>query len=174
MYSRWALVLGGLIDIIFGVALLMAPAATLSFLFLLFGIYAVLQGTALVAAALAGDNSKSYRSWLAIGGALSFFTGIIALFYREAAFIIVIYFIAFRAIFVGISELITSIRLRNVIHNEFLLGLAGVLNILFGLFILFYPVASVTVLLLVLGWYSVIVGIVLVIRGFMARPAAAY
>lgn len=169
MQSKWVLILLGFLDVILGGILIAYPAATISFIIFVFGIYAVLQGVSLMVGALAASDEGSSRWWMGLGGLAAFLVGLAAFFNQPAALIVLIYFIAVRAIFVGIAELITAIRMRREIEGEFLLGLVGVLNVLFGTFILFYPITSVGLLVIVLGWYSLFAGLVLIIRGFFSR-----
>lgn len=66
-----------------------------------------------------------------------------------------------------------AIRMRKEIRNEWLLGLAGVLSIVFacyfGIYVLMYPWASVLALLWLISVYAMAVGIVFIILGLRTR-----
>ena len=173
MSSRWAFIFAGIIDVLFGIILVLYPSATVGFILVLFGIYAIVQGIALLIAGFTSSELETYRWWLIGGAAVSILAGILALFYPTAAITLLILFIAIRALVVGFSELLAAIRLRKVIANEWLLGFVGVLNILFGIYLLFYPLISASLLILILGWYSIIIGIVTIFRGLRLSAASA-
>jgi uncharacterized membrane protein HdeD (DUF308 family) len=163
---RWAQILVGVFDLILGLFMLYKPFTTINFAVILFSIYAILYGVFILIAAFSDRIAEErFRWWLAIGGGLSLLAGTAALIYPIATVIILIYFVSFRAIFVGVFELAASIQLRKVIKDEFLLGLVGAVNVIFGVFLLFYPLVSVLTLVLFIGWYLIIVGGLLLIRG---------
>jgi uncharacterized membrane protein HdeD (DUF308 family) len=82
---------------------------------------------------------------------------------------VLLYLIAFWAIFTGVLEIVAGIRLRAVIANESLLILMRVVSILFGLFILIFPGAGALAIIFWIGAYAVVFGIMLIALAFRLR-----
>jgi uncharacterized membrane protein HdeD (DUF308 family) len=64
---------------------------------------------------------------------------------------------------------VAGVRLREVIANEFLLILMGVISVLFGLLILIFPGAGALAIIFWIGAYAVVFGIILIILAFSLR-----
>jgi uncharacterized membrane protein HdeD (DUF308 family) len=78
----------------------------------------------------------------------------------------------------GIFEIAAAIRLRKEIEGEWLMGLSGVLSVLFGLFVFFQPGGGALALIWVIGAYAIFFGMLLIVlafklKGHAGRPAAA-
>ena len=82
---------------------------------------------------------------------------------------ILLYLIAFWAILTGVLEIIAGIRLRAVIANEILLILMGVLSTLFGILIIIFPGAGALAIIIWIGAYAVLFGIILIALAFRLR-----
>ena len=80
-----------------------------------------------------------------------------------------LYFIAAWAVVTGLAEIIAGIRLRNVITGEWLLMLAGVLSVVFGLMLIGFPGAGALAVALWIGAYATVFGILLIALGLRLR-----
>lgn len=165
----WAFVIRGLFAILFGVLALLMPALTMRVLTLIFAAYALFDGLFALVGAVRGIREEGRAMLLLLEGiigigaaALAFFAPVLA----TAAFVFVV---AFWAIVTGVLELATAIRLRKVIPNEWLLGLAGVLSVAFGVLLFVWPLAGALTLTFMLGVYAIAFGAMLIGLGFQLR-----
>jgi uncharacterized membrane protein HdeD (DUF308 family) len=80
------------------------------------------------------------------------------------------------ALITGIFEIMAAIRLRREIRGEWLLALSGVLSVLFGLFVFFFPLAGALAIALTIGIYSLAFGVLFIALGFrlLARHRTSY
>jgi len=77
--------------------------------------------------------------------------------------------IAAWAIASGIMELVAAFKLRKIIANEWLLILAGVVSIMFGVILLFQPAAGALALIWLIGAWALVFGILLMVLAFRMR-----
>jgi uncharacterized membrane protein HdeD (DUF308 family) len=164
----WAVVLRGVAAMVFGILTLFSPGLTLATLILLFGVYAFADGVLAIAAAI---RRRSEERWwmLLLAGIAGIVVALIALAMPGITAIALIYVIAVRAIIVGALEITAAVRLRKVIDGEWMMALAGIASILFGVLILGYPASGALAVLLWIGTYSIIIGAVLIGLGFRLR-----
>ncbi len=80
-----------------------------------------------------------------------------------------LFLIAFWFIFKGVLEISLAIRLRREIKHEWLLGLAGVISILFGALIMLNPGSGALAVLWLIGIYALFFGILMVLFGFKVK-----
>jgi uncharacterized membrane protein HdeD (DUF308 family) len=174
----WVVGLRGLAAVIFGIMAFIWPGITLSVLVLLFGAYAIVDGVlALYAAARSGGQNV----WAPLlEGVLGIIAGIVAFVWPGLTALTLVYIIAAWAIVTGVLELIAAVRLRNVISNEWTLGFAGVLSVVFGVLLFVQPGAGALAVVWIIGAYAVIFGIALLalawrLRGLLpnSHPATA-
>jgi uncharacterized membrane protein HdeD (DUF308 family) len=162
----WALALRGFAALVFGLLTFFVPGITLVTLVLLFGAYSLVDG---VFNFIAFFRVASHHWALLIEGAAGIIAGILTFAWPAITTIVLLYLIAFWAIFTGIFEIIAGIRLRKAIANEWLLLVVGVLSCLFGLLILFAPGAGALALVLWIGAYALVFGIFLLALAFRLR-----
>lgn len=111
---------------------------------------------------------------LILEGVVGIVAGILTLGWPAITARVLLYLIAFWAIFTGVLEIAAGIRLRRALANELLLILMGVLSLLLGFFIIIVPSAGALAVVLWIGAYAFVFGIMLIalafrLRGF--RPA---
>jgi len=162
----WALALRGLVGVIFGLLTFFLPGITLITLILLFGAYALVDGIFNIIAFL---RVASHHWAFLIEGLIGIIAGILTFTWPTITALALLYVIAFWAIFTGIFEIIAGIRLSKVITNEWLLLLMGILSFLFGMFVLIAPGAGALAIVLWIGAYALVFGIIPLVLAFRLR-----
>ena len=165
----WHLLLRGLAAIAFGVLTWLWPGISLAALVLLFGAYALMDGVLAVWTALSGR--KEYDGWwvLLLIGLLGIGVGVMTFATPGLTAYALLLYIAIWAIFRGVLEIATAIRLRKEIEGEWVLVLGGVISVAFGALILARPGAGALAVLSLIAIYAVLVGILLVMLAFKLR-----
>jgi uncharacterized membrane protein HdeD (DUF308 family) len=155
----WLILLRGIAALIFGILAFVWPGITIASLVLLWGIYAVADGIFALGAAIAGKGAGAgARWWLAIVGVLGIVAGIIAFVAPALTAGVLLLMIAAWAIVTGILEIIGAIALRKEIDNEWLLILAGVLSIVFGVLLFRQPAAGALAVVWMIGAFAIVFG----------------
>jgi len=135
-------------------------------LVLMFGAYAILDGIFDIVSAVRAPG----RHWpLVLEGVVGIIIGILTFLWPGITTMVLLYLIAFWAIFTGVLEIVAGIRLREVIANEWLLILMGVLSVLFGFLILIFPGAGALAIVIWIGAYALLFGIMLIALAFLLR-----
>jgi uncharacterized membrane protein HdeD (DUF308 family) len=166
LFERWwAIALRGVAAILFGVLTLYAPGTGLLALVYLFGAYALVDGVFDIVYAV---RHRSYGALL-VEGILSLAFGLVTFMWPRITGTALLYLIGAWAIVTGVAELAAAIRLRKVIRNEWLMGLAGLLSIAFGVLLFAYPSSGALAFAIWIAVYAIIFGGVLVALGFRLR-----
>ena len=165
----WALVLRGVVAILFGLIAFFWPGITLVSLVLMFGAYAFIEGIASVVLGIR-EYGERERWWgTLLSGLVSVGAGIVTLLSPGITALALLTLIAVWAILRGGLDIVAAIRLRHVIQGEWLLALGGILSIGFGLLLLARPGAGALAVVWWIGAYALVLGAVLIVLGFRAR-----
>jgi uncharacterized membrane protein HdeD (DUF308 family) len=169
----WVLALRGLAGVIFGVLTFLWPGMTLFVLVVLFGAYALVNG--IFSFMLAAKAPKGYPNFgsLILAGIFGVLAGLITLFWPGITAFSLLIVIAAWAIVNGIMEIYYAIKLRREIKGEWLLALAGILSVIFGVLLLLNPFVGAVVLVLWIGSFAVVFGILLMILAFKMKRLGA-
>jgi len=152
--SWWALAIRGVAGILLGIAAFAWTGITLLVLIALFAAYLLVDGAFAIVAGIRGG------SWLlTLEGALGIIVGIIALLRPGIAAVAIVLLIAVWAILSGLVELGAAYLLRRVVPNEFLLIVAGLLSIVFGIVLAINPSAGVVTIVWLFGAYMLFFGV---------------
>lgn len=163
------IVLRGVIALLFGLVAVGAPALTFATLVLLFGMFALLDGIFAVIASIAHRKEQPRWGALLAAGILAILVGIVTLAWPGVTAIVLVYMVAIWAIGFGIAEIVAAIRLRQYIKGEWLMILAGLVSIVFGVVITLFPGAGAVALVIWIGITAVILGILRIALGFRLR-----
>jgi uncharacterized membrane protein HdeD (DUF308 family) len=151
---NWPLILvRGVAALVFGILCFVWPVISLLALVLLWGVYALVDGVG----AIAWGVRSRWGSMVAVG-AVSVLAGLIAFFWPGITALALLYLIAAWAVVRGGVEIAAAIRLRHGIENEWLLGLAGLASIVFGVLVALFPGAGVLSVVWLIGVFAVIFG----------------
>jgi len=155
----WVMLIRGIAAVVFGILAFTWPGITLTVLIILFGAYALIDGISAV-----GFGVTSYRtdrSWweMMLVGVLGIIAGIVAFLYPGMTAVALLVVIGVWAVIRGIFEIIAAIRLRQVIAHEWLLGIAGILSIAFGVIILARPLIGALAVVWLIGFWALLFGV---------------
>ena len=127
----WAVLLRGILAVIFGIMALAWPGPTVEVLILFFGAYAIVEGAFNILYAI---RNRAFQGWWMhlLEGVASVIAGLLAFVWPGITAIVLLYVIAFWAIVTGVLEIVAAWRLRQVIANEFWLGLGGLASMASG------------------------------------------
>ncbi len=164
----WIILLRGICALVFGLLTFVWPGVTLVTLVLLWGAFALIDGSFALWAGIVGNNPKM-RWWLVIAGLVGIGAGLTTLLMPGVTALVLLFFIAGWAIGVGVMQIIGAIRLRKEIDNEWMLIASGALLVLFGLVLFFQPGAGALGLIFVIGAFSLIYGVTLIAFAWKLR-----
>jgi uncharacterized membrane protein HdeD (DUF308 family) len=165
----WTTLLQGMLWILFGTLMFLQPGISLLALTLMFGAFALADGLVSIVSGIGGRHSNdSWWIWL-LAGLVAVGVGLVTLFTPQITAFALLICIAIWAIVTGVLEIIASIQLRKEIQGELWLGLAGVVSVAFGVFLLARPGLGALSLLWVIALFAIVFGLVQVVRAFEAR-----
>jgi uncharacterized membrane protein HdeD (DUF308 family) len=170
----WLFVLRGVVATLFGIFAIVWPGATVLVLVILWGAYALVDGAvALGLAAAARGAPRQPRMVFGLLGATGVIAGLIALVWPDVTALALLWIIAVWALIVGVAQVATAIRMRDVISNEWFLGLSGLLTVVLGVILLVRPAEGAVALVTVIGVFAILWGASLVSFGLRLRRLAS-
>lgn len=169
----WVWLVRGIAAVIFGVLAFLWPGPTIFAIGVLFGAYALVDGIfALIASVRVAEHHG--RWWPLL------FEGIVGLIIAAIAFwdiritLAALYFtIAAWAFLTGIFEIAAAVQIRRHIANEVWLLVGGIASILFGVLMLWFPLAGALAIIWIVGGYAILFGVLTIAFAFRLRSHAA-
>jgi uncharacterized membrane protein HdeD (DUF308 family) len=161
----WVLLIRGALLIIAGLLAVVSPITWVIFV----GVYMLIDGMTLLLAGVSDQPGGQSRWPLLIIGVLGLLAGLLILWNPALGGITLTYVIAAWAIVTGILTIITALRLREEIDNEWWLVLSGVLAIIFGVLVFQNVLAGILTIAWVFGIFAVVVGILSIALAFRVR-----
>jgi uncharacterized membrane protein HdeD (DUF308 family) len=160
----------GFIALIFGITAFVLPGITLEFLILLLGAFLIADGVVTVFSLFFGTLERT-RHWrlMLLEGLTGILIGVMTFIWPAITALIIIVLVGIWAVVTGILEVAAAISLREFIENEWLLGLSGLISILFGIVLFLYPRIGGVAVIWVIGTYAVLFGVLLIFLGLKIR-----
>ena len=113
------------------------------------------------------------NGWLLLmGGVLGIAVGLVTIFQPVVTTLALLFYIAIWAVATGVVQVLTAIRLRQEIQNEWALVLAGIASLTLGVLLMARPGAGALALLWLIASYAVVFGLLLVALALQVRGAA--
>jgi len=168
----WIPVLRGVVLLILGLFMVFRPFDTLTAVVWLFGIFVVVDGVlAIVSAVL--DRKDAGVLWPTVGGLLTIALGVVLLVWPGPTVQVLFYFVAFWVILLGVIGIVASIVAHSHDNPTWYFPLTlGLVSLLIGLLLVTNPQTSIAVVMLLLGMFTLVGGVVLLVGGFAARSLA--
>ena len=191
----WLLALRGVVAVLFGILALAWPGVTITALVFLFGFYALVDGLVSIASAFmpdrrtgakrlwdnltgAGRLTGFERLWLVLVGIAGIVFGLMAFVWPGITALVLLYLIAFWAIFIGVMQILAAVRLRREIDNEWWLIVGGAAAVVFGVIAFVDPGTGALSLVWLIAVYAILFGVTLLAlalrlrggRGRLPRP----
>ena len=163
------LLLRGLAAIAFGILTLVRPGISLTALIVLFAAYAITDGVLATMAAISARKDQPHWWMLLLGGLLGIGVGVFTIANPGVTALALVFYIGIWAVGTGIVEIFFAIRLRQQIHGEWRLIVAGIVSVAFGAYLLARPGAGALTVLGVIAFYALFLGVMLVLLAFKAR-----
>jgi uncharacterized membrane protein HdeD (DUF308 family) len=164
----WALALRGVAGILFGIITFVWPGISLAALVFLWGAYAFADGVLAIVTAVRRRGAD--RWWLLLlQGIVGIGAGVVTWLWPGITALALLAVIAAWALMGGALQIAAAIRLRKVISGEWLLALGGVLSIALGVMLLVFPGPGALAVVIWIGAYAFVFGILLLALGFRLR-----
>jgi len=161
----WVLLLRGILLIIIGLLAFVSPLVWVTFV----GIYILVDGVTMLMSGFS-DQPAGQRHWpLVILGVLGLIAGLLILWNPALGAITLTTIIAVWAVIGGILTIVSALRVREEIDNEWWLVLSGALSIIFGILVFQNVLAGILTIAWVFGVFAVVVGVLSIALAFRVR-----
>jgi uncharacterized membrane protein HdeD (DUF308 family) len=161
LHQNWWLVLvQGVLSVVLGVLALARPGVTLGALILLWGLFALLNGVVDVFSAIGAAVGHRSWGWQLAGGLIGILAGLGILRWPGLSALFVLYLVALWAIMMGIVRLVGAIADHEALPHAWLVALAGVVSVLFGIAMFAWPAAGLLTLVYLVGIYAIVYGVI--------------
>jgi uncharacterized membrane protein HdeD (DUF308 family) len=164
----WVIALRGFLGIVFGIIALLMPGVTIAALILWFAAYMLVDGIFAIVAAVRAARRNQRWGALILEGIVDLAAAAIAFFAPIATLFAFVYLSAAWAIISGVLMLAAVFRLRRT-HGKWLLALAGVVSVVWGVLLSIAPIAGALVMTWWLGAYALVFGVTLLVLAFRLR-----
>ncbi len=151
------LALRGAAAIAFGIATLAWPGVTVWALVVLWGAYALVDGTVALTSAIT-DRNLPHRGWIATVGVTGIVAGIMTFVWPGITTLALLFVIAGWSLVNGFSLIAIAISERKQLTGEWVIALTGILAVLLGVVLMITPGAGALAITWAIGWWAFLSG----------------
>jgi uncharacterized membrane protein HdeD (DUF308 family) len=156
--ARWALGINGSLAVAVGVLIIAWPNISLYSLVIVFGALSLARGIIGLGMAI-GSPVREGRGWLVLSSLASIVVGVVVFFWTDMSALALLYVIGAYAITLGVFTVWGAFRAPLDREDSIVLGLTGVVSILFGIVMFAEPGAGALVLLALISAYLLVIGV---------------
>jgi uncharacterized membrane protein HdeD (DUF308 family) len=164
----WLIALRGVLAILFGVLTFVLPGVALATFIILFSAYMLVDGVFAIIAGVRAAQRHERWGLLIVEGVVDIVVGLVAFAWPVSAVFAFVMLIAAWAILSGGLMIGAAFRL-HLSHGRWILAVAGLVSVLFGIALAVAPGAGALALTLWVGAYAIVFGIALVVLAFRLR-----
>jgi uncharacterized membrane protein HdeD (DUF308 family) len=164
----WVFLLRGIVAIVFAAMAFLLPFTTLGSLFIVLGIYLLVDGVAAIVAGFRAASNHGNWAWLLFEGVVGIIAGLFAIAMPALTLLVLIIMLAVWSVVSGVMLLVAAFNLHEG-HGGWLMGLAAIASIAWGVLLYVFPIAGSLVLTWWLGGYALAFGIILIAFAFKLR-----
>lgn len=158
-----AVILRGIIAILFGILFMAWPGITLEAIVLLCAAFALIDGVIIVIMAFA---SKGRWAQIVPLGIVGIILGILILIWPQMSIVVLIMLVAAWAIIAGLGQLISVWAVKILSCGaKWLYAIGGILSIIIGVILFCYPVGTTLIFVWIFGLFAVVFGILMLVSG---------
>ncbi|KUL26635.1 HdeD family acid-resistance protein [Streptomyces regalis] len=170
--AAWQIVLvTGVASLALGILVLVWPGAPLFASAVLFGLYLLISGVFQLVSAFGTHRTTSLRVLAFISGSLSVVLGLFCFRRPMQSILLLALWIGIGWVIRGITQTVAAASDKSMPARGWHI-LLGVITFVGGIVLIDSPIESVTVLMLLAGWWLVAVGIVEIVTGIRMRMRA--
>lgn len=166
-----ALLVRGVLAIVFGLLILLLPSATALVVVVMFGFFAIIDGITSVAHYFYDPAGRT--RWTVVGGFISIAAGIVAVAWPGFTAAAVGVLIGLWALVLGLSQLILALAARSFIRSWGIWFLTGLITTVFGIVVLVNPGVGILGLVAMLAAFAIVTGLLLIASGVGLRKLAS-
>jgi uncharacterized membrane protein HdeD (DUF308 family) len=169
----WSILLiRGICNVLFALFAFLQPGLTLVALVLLWGAYAVVDGAMTLTTGVAARRSGGHHWSLVFAGGAGLVAGVVAWIWPGVTVLVLLAIIATWAIVRGALEIAGALLLRQMLPKAWLLVLAGVISIVFGVLLVVQPAIGLVNLVYLAAVAALTFGALTIALAFHLRKIA--
>lgn len=166
----WLIALKGLLYAAMGALAIYNPFETLVILFSFLGIFLAVTGGVLVLFAITNKGAMSFFQ-LAFRGGIDILLGIAMMAYPGQILAMINLFFGVLIVAAGVFTITQALRLRSTIQLWRPLLVVGIVLLIPGIIIFFYPLENAMVITILVGISLLLYGLSMVVKGFQIRSS---
>jgi uncharacterized membrane protein HdeD (DUF308 family) len=163
----WVVLVFGIVFLGFGIVMLFNVAAGATAIAIIVGAFLIFDG--LVEMISGGRRNNRSRGWAVVLGILLVIGGIVVIAWPGVTFLVIAIVWGLTMLVGGIARSIAAATLRGYAWGWLIV--LGILEAILGILMLAWPDVTAYVILLLIGIYSIVAGILQIVLSFQLRKA---